>query len=143
MQRPQSIVNFERCYLGSVALGLIATALNWSHMQSLVAVQQSTAMVGRWYAPTLIVVSLIINLLLWYFAARRGSVVAKWIVVVLFAFACLGIVTGFAMHTNPPGIAGVISVVVFVLEAIAVWLLFKPDAKAWFGEPAPATDVLD
>lgn len=143
MTRPQSIVNFERCYLGAVLLGFIATALNWKHMQAKVAVQQTEAMIGAWYMPTILAISLLINLLLWYFAARRGSKVAKWIVVVFFVLACFGTAMNIARHNYAPGIAGVVSVAVFVLNAIAVWLLFRPDAKAWFGEPATPAEVID
>jgi len=135
MQRPTSIVNFERCYLGSVVVGLIASLFNWHDAQSLVAVQRANQMIGSWYMPAMLAVGIVIELLLWYFVARRGSTVAKWIVVVFFVFSCFGLVTGLAGHRYPTGIAGVLSIVGFVLDAIAVWLLFKPDAKAWFGEP--------
>lgn len=33
------------------------------------------------------------------------------------------------------------SVVAFVLNAVAVWLLFQPDARAWFGETVERGDV--
>jgi len=135
MQRPSSIVNFERCYLGAVVVGLIASLLNWQHMESLVSVQRANAMIGSWYMPAAVIVGVLIPVVLWYFVARRASTVAKWIVVVLFVFSCFGLVTGLAGHTYPTGIAGVLSIIAFVLDAIAVWMLFKPDAKAWFGEP--------
>ena len=141
MTRPPSIVNFERCYRGGVLLGWIATALNWKHMQDKVAVQQTEAMVGAWYMPTILAISLLVNLLLWYFAARRGSKVAKWIIVVFFVLACFGVAMNMARHDFPPGLAGVASVAAFVINAIAVWLLFRPDAKAWFGEDAAASEV--
>ena len=37
MERPQSIITFERCYLGAVALGLANNALNWTNMQEQMA----------------------------------------------------------------------------------------------------------
>jgi hypothetical protein len=135
MQRPVSIVNFERCYLGGVAVGLIASLMNWHNMQSLVAVQRANAMIGSWYLPTTLAIGVLIPVILWYFAARRASTVAKWIIVIFFAFSCIGLLMGIAGHNYPPGFAGFLSVAAFVLNAIAVWLLFRPDAKAWFGEP--------
>ena len=134
MQRPISIVNFERCYLGAWLLGLISTVLNWNTMEQMTATRQAEAQFGTWYMPAVTAIGLIISLILWYFIARRGSAIAKWILVVLFAFGVIGFVMGLAMHTMPAGLLGIVSVVSFVLQAIAVWLLFRPDTKPWFGE---------
>ncbi|MGN6375286.1 MAG: hypothetical protein ACTHMG_06995 [Sphingomonas sp.] len=135
MERPVSIINFERCYLGAIAVGLVGSIVNWSHTQSMVQVQRAQQMIGTWYLPTILAMGIIVPLLLWYFAARRASSVAKWIIVVFFGFSCLGVLVGMAGHTYPPGLAGVLGIAAFVLNAIAVALLFKSDARVWFGEP--------
>jgi len=35
-----------------------------------------------------------------------------------------------------PGLSGALGIVGLVLNGIAVWQLFRPDARAWFGESA-------
>jgi len=137
MERPKSIVNFERCYLGAVLVGLINVALNWSAMQETTQVRQANAMMGN-ASTTIMAASMIFGLvisgLLWFFTARKGSVVAKWIVVVFFAFSILSLLSGFAMHTYVSTLQMVLTLVGFALNAAAVWMLFQPDTRPWFGE---------
>ncbi len=141
MTRPPSIVNFERCYLGALLVAAVNSALNWQRMMAVPAVAQAQVAIGSWYVPVTTALGYLIPLILWYFAARRASVVAKWIVVVLFGLGVLGLAAGLAMGTMSAGLGGVLSVVSFVLNAVAVWLLFRPDARAWFGETAAADDL--
>lgn len=127
--RPQSIVNFERIYILSIILSIVAAFVGWDTMMANPAVQR--------FGPNFVwiteAVSLIIMLLLLYFIARRASVVAKWIFVILFL---LGLI-GFLMQLGTlfqTGILGIIQIVQIVLQAIAVYLLFRPDARAWFAD---------
>jgi hypothetical protein len=141
MTRPPSIVNFERCYLGALLIGAVNAALNWERMMAMPAVQQARVTIGEWYLPATTALGYLIPLVLWYFAARRASVVAKWVIVVLFGLGVLGLLAGLALGTMASDLGGVLSVVAFVLNAIAVFLLFKPDARAWFGERTGREDV--
>ncbi|HEU0044429.1 hypothetical protein [Sphingomonas sp.] len=134
MQRPPSMINFERYYLGALAIGLINTALSWSTYLRVPAIIQAQAAIGSWYLPTVTAIGFLIPLALWYFTARRGSVVAKWFITVFFGFGVLSLLISLGMGSFPSTIAAVLSVVALVLNALAVWMLFKPDAKAWFGE---------
>lgn len=144
MVRPVSIVWFERCYLGALVVGLLNTALTWNATMAKMAENPGAAQMGASFGPaTVIVGSLIgvaITLVLWYFAARKRANVARWIITVFFVLSVL--MLGFAalMHTFPQGIAGVLGVAGFVLNAIAVWQLFRPDAEAWF-ENKPSLDT--
>lgn len=141
MPRPVSIVWFERCYLGALVIGLLNAVLRWPEMMAAAANQPNADQLGASFVPTVLIVSLLagfgISLLLWYFAARRGAVVAKWIITIFFVIGLLSI--GFSVVTGsfPTGIGGVIAVVVEVLQAIAVWQLFRPDAEAWFDKRQP------
>ncbi|HVF92826.1 MAG TPA: hypothetical protein VM900_00775 [Sphingomonas sp.] len=134
MIRPPSIVKFEYCYLGAWALGLINTAINWSRYQQMAQVQQANAAVGSWYLPTIIGVGILIPLILWYFVARRASVIAKWIVVVFAALAVSGAVFTLLVASFATGIGAMLALGGYALQVAAAWLLFRPDAKAWFGE---------
>lgn len=141
MVRPVSIVWFERCYLGALVIGLINTALRWPEMMAAGANQPNAGQLPANFVPMVAGISLVlglgISLLLWYFAARRRAVVAKWIIAIFFVIGLLSI--GFTVMTGtfPKGLAGVIGVVVEVLQAIAVWQLFRPDAEAWFDNKHP------
>lgn len=138
MIRPISIVWFERCYLGCVVLGVINTAVAWNTTVAKMAENPATAQFGPSFVPNMliggVVLSVLVSLLLWYFTARKGSVVTKWIITVLFVLGILGLVMGLVQHSLPPGPTAVLTIVAWVLDAIAVWQLFRPDTRAWFGE---------
>ena len=84
--RPESIVNFERFYLGALGVGLVNTALSWGATQEMLASDPAlgAAGFGTGFFVSVLGLGLIIPLLLWYFIARRGSNIAKWILTVLF-----------------------------------------------------------
>lgn len=132
--RPKSIDQFAWVYAAVIGAGLVSTALSWNDMLAQVSVQQ---MIARFGAATVYVVAgigLTIQLLLWYFIARRGSVIAKWIFVILTVFAILtGVWSLFTADAASTAIA-VIGVATLVLQAVALWLVFRPDTRAWFGE---------
>jgi hypothetical protein len=131
MGRPQSIIGFERCFLGGIAVGLINSAMSWSAIQSQLDRTPGADLLPGGFMIGTIAVGLIINLLLWYFAARRRAVVAKWIIVAFFGLGLLGIVRVVFSGIVAPTM-NVFAVVGLILQAIAVWMLFRPDAKAWF-----------
>ncbi|WP_174293053.1 hypothetical protein [Sphingomonas bacterium] len=135
MLRPQSIITFERCYLGAWLIGLVNLALTWNGRLAL-ADANAAATIGAGTVSTIalvgVVVGGIITLTLWWFVARQASVVAKWIVVVFFGLGVLGFLASIGRGTMLPGIGGVLTVVSWVLQAVAVFMLFRPDANAWF-----------
>lgn len=136
MERPESIVWFERCYLGAVALGLVNFALSWNDVMAKTAANPGLERLGPSFLPTMMIgimaITLCINLLLWYFVARKGAVVAKWIVVIFFGINVLDVVLSIPRGSLPVGLSGILTIIALVLHAIAVWQLFKPDAEEWF-----------
>ncbi|MDO7841050.1 hypothetical protein [Sphingomonas immobilis] len=141
MERPVSIVWFERCYLGALVLGVLNTALSWNTLMAQMAAQPNADKFGAGFGATVMIISLAIgvgiSLLLWFLAARKHSVVAKWIITVFFVLGVLGLLFQIIGKTFPSGIAGVVTVVAWVLNLIAVYQLFKPDTEVWFGEKKP------
>jgi hypothetical protein len=130
--RPRSIVLFERLYLGAWALGLLNTVLNWSEtMRKLDAagVEASPALL---YGST--AVGLLIPLILWYFIARQGSTIAKWLLVVLFVIGLASLALAAITGRLPSGLPGIVAITASVMQAVAIWCLFRPDAWPWFGE---------
>lgn len=134
MVRPQSIVMFERCYLGYLAAGAINLALHWPIYAASATVRRAALTIGEWYFPAATLVGLAVPLLLWYFAARRASVIAKWVIVVFFALNLLGFSASVVLRTGPTALAAILSLIASLLYAIAVWMLFRPQSREWFGE---------
>ena len=130
--RPASIVNFERLYLGAIALGVVNTFLSWDRSLALLRAQPVQFGPGFLIATTTI--GLAIQLLLWFFIARRASAVAKWILVVLVALGVIALAVSLARNPMIDGVAGIIGLITYALQIAALWMLFRPDARAWFDE---------
>lgn len=139
--RPRSIILFERIFGFTILLGIVAGIWAWVNVSSMLppgSPPQAAAMMPAIMAGSLIG-GLIINLLLLYFIARKGAEVAKWIFILFFALGLLGVVRGLVGTTAQVApLTHVLSVVQILIEAYCVWLLFRPDAVAWFkGERSP------
>ena len=130
--RPKSIELFEKVYLGSLALGLVNTVVNWGQLvASAEKAGAGAASVGSGIMIGSIVGGMAISLLLWFFIARRASNVAKWIFVVLTAIGIFGVLTSLISPDAPKGAAMIGGVIATALQVYAAWLLFRPDAAAW------------
>lgn len=132
MERPASIARFEQFYGAAVVVGLAGTAIAWNLPTTIAAREKigDSLFIGS------IAIGLIIPLLLWYFIARRGSPIAKWIFVVLTAIGVIGTlysVTALSTGLVMPVQFG-ISVLGTLLQAVAGVMLFRPDANAWFND---------
>jgi hypothetical protein len=144
--RPVSIVWFERIYLFSIALGLLSTMMNWSVIIAAAQAAPNAAQLpGSIPAFSLIVIafSIGINLLIWYFIARRGSNVARWIFTAFFVFGLLVMPSSLS---NPLYGPGLVAMAVFntLLQVAALVCLFRPDARDWFKRRKPVdTNVFD
>lgn len=142
--RPVSIQRFELAYLGSILVWAVNAALGWQIQKDAIDARFA-AMPGMasWGLPLLIgitAIAAIVPLLLWYFVARRGSVVAKWIVVALFVLSVAALPMTLAGFRTTGLLPAALNLVIFLLNAVAVWMLFRPDARAWFGAPAVPAD---
>ncbi|KQN26577.1 hypothetical protein ASE86_10860 [Sphingomonas sp. Leaf33] len=135
MIRPKSIQQFEILYLVAFLLGLVSTWQSWSAQSTMLANS-----VGRDSGPMLsyaaIALRAAVALALWYFVARKRSVIAKWIVAacalwgaILLVMVVLGLLSG----ATAPAI-GVVAILQNLLYIAAAGMLFRPDARGWFGE---------
>lgn len=135
--RPPSIVTFERVVLFSIVLGIVNAFFTWDRIDA----QVSETGVGGGTLIGIQAVTIALYLLLIWFISRHGSSVAKWIYVVL---AGLGLVVGLAGigETLALGaISAVMTAVQYILTIASIWLLFRPDAKAWFAEGRGGPDA--
>ena len=142
MPRPPSILLFERLYLAALIVSIVAAALNWSGDLAAVMANPSVAQMkgaGR-VAPT---VYLFLRIAIWagwvlllYLVARKGSTVAKWLVVIaaVLLLAVDGVPTLLAMLGGPlAGWSATATVVETALVVSAAAVLFRRDARPWFG----------
>lgn len=131
--RPQSIVWFERLYLAAFALMVVNTILSWdANAAALAANGTARDIPGYQYWTTGI--GLLIPPLLWFFIARRGSAVAKWILLVLVVIGLIGV--GYIVTSGRAtfGLRGLLGYAAMALQVAAAAMLFRPDADAWFGK---------
>ena len=136
--RPKSIVNFERLVLLYLAVGLLYAYLVWD--QTMASVQAQGAALGSGTIITIQAITVALYLLLVWFICRKGSPVAKWIYVVLgvlgLALGLIGIQQTISQGTLPL----ILSVVQYALILVTIWLLFRPDSKAWFSDGRGGAD---
>ncbi|NML04439.1 hypothetical protein [Sphingomonas sp. G-3-2-10] len=133
--RPNSIVQFERLFLVQFAINIVVQALTWTSSVAALArrakVAEPEAML---YLAVFVAVVLLLQLALWYFAARRRSVIAKWILSIWFVLGTAQL----ALQTFQLGfsfsVPSLLSWAGFLIYAWAVSYLFKPDADEWFAK---------
>jgi hypothetical protein len=132
MNRPASIVLFEKLYLVVIVIGIVGVGLSWNSLSAMAGNQPG---VPESAAQGILIGALafgfLVPLLLLYFIARRASNVAKWIFVVLTAFSVYSFITTISNPAVPKGVLLAINAVNLLLTLYCAWLLFKPDAKAW------------
>jgi hypothetical protein len=130
--RPQSIVNFARIVLLSLAIGILATWLSWDKLQAAVAATGS----GMGTNTILIIqgITIALYLLLIWFIYAKGSPVAKWIYVVLCVLGLVIGAFGFRQTMAYGTVPAILAAIQYLLAIVSLWLLFRPDSKAWFAE---------
>lgn len=131
--RPQSIELFEKVYLASIAIGLVAVAVGWRVLTAESQARMATASAGT--VQGILIGSMVlvfgISLLLWFLIARKASNVAKWILVVLAASGVYSLLKEIVFSTVPKDLDFALNTASTLLGLYAVWLLFRPDAAAW------------
>ena len=128
--RPQSIVMFDRLFLGSLAVSAASVAISWDQMSRALANEPGVAEVGlgSGFLAGLVAVGFAISLLLWFLVSRKASNAAKWILVVL---AALSLISLPGMLGGPWDLTAILGIVSYVLEIAALGFLFRADAVAW------------
>ncbi len=130
--QPESIRKFTLFYLGALIVSLVGTFVGYDVLMAQIEAQSAATGLAMGSGSIIagIVLNVAITLLLWYLVARKGFVIAKWIIVLFFLFTLVTSISGvfaggLAVHEG----LGLLSI---VLTAAAVYFMFQPDAKAWF-----------
>lgn len=150
--RPESIRQFEYFYLGSIGLAVANLLFQVSQMGTaslglgalggLGEAGSGTMLLAGSVIAVSILVAAVIPLVLWYFAARKASPVAKWLIVVLGAFGAvrlllilfmLGVlVVSRAPTPDAMWLTMVIGFLTELLHMAAIAFLFFADSREWF-----------
>lgn len=128
--RPNSIVQFDRFYLGSLVLAVINSA--FSMKDTLSDPRIASSGLGLGFVVGVQVFSFALILLLWFFISRNASNVAKWILTVLTVGGVLMTIPSLPTLAGRGLLSTAAVVVITGLQIVAVVYLFRPDAKAWF-----------
>ena len=123
MEMPKSIKLFEQLFLGSLALGVIQSALMSNEMDL-----SGGAAYGVAGFQVLLFIILGALVLL---TSRKKSVICKWINTVFFVLGMVMFIPNLAIFIEQ-GVMGVIGAVQLLMQAYAIYLLFDADSKAWF-----------
>ncbi len=139
--RPRSMILYERVY-GVKILFAAALAL-WvqTHLSLLPAGVLARLSPGQIAAGTM--VSLLVDVALLYWVARRAMRIARDITLLLFLCATLITVYGLAVGTPLTDPRHILSLILFAIRAGAMALLLSPESRRWFREMnAPAEPTL-
>ena len=136
MTKPASIKKFDYLYIGSVVIGLIGLIIGWDSLVALMDAEfaaQGLDPEGSFSTTTIIAgfaFGTAISLALWFLISVLRIEFVKWILVLFTVWGVFSLVvglatTGFAVNQ----ISGIIST---IMSVAAIYMLFQPDAKAWF-----------
>ncbi|MDE1468063.1 hypothetical protein [Aurantiacibacter sp. D1-12] len=132
--RPDSIRKFDLFFLASVAMGAVSSFLSHDAQVAALTAQWEPLGMGDSSSAFVVgssIVGILVNMLLWYLASRKRQSWVKWVLVVFVAFMLFGVVSALGSGFGSLSIAGLITL---LLRGIAVYFLFRPDAKEWFAE---------
>ena len=130
--RPESIRKFDLFYLAAIAIGIASSLLNFE--QVVAGMEQQLAASGLNMDATGMVIGsnalgIGVSLILWFFASRMRQGWVKWVLLLLLMIQAASIPGALTMGV---GTLSITMLIVVLLKAIAIWFLFRPDAKEWF-----------
>ena len=132
--RPKSIALFEGLSLVAVALAALAAFLTFGGSVQGASARASAGSLE--IASTII--GIVLSLVLVLLTSRRRSNVAKWVLVLLVAVSVVMTVPQLGAVLSS-GLIGIVHIASIVLQAVAVFFLFTPEARAWLaGRGTPA-----
>lgn len=126
--RPKALRTFERFYLCSIA----ASAISF-----LISPPIANEKLSAFAIYTILLIILSLFVLLCLMVARIGSRIAKWILVGNFILTVLQL-----FRTQQPALpdyAMAFPIASIALQGIAIWFLFKPEARNWKSEKSHKT----
>lgn len=133
MERPKSIVAFERAFWTSFAVGLFGGILSWNDVLAVYQREPSIAAMG--FGSGLLIAmwgtSFAFQLFFWYLIARKRSNVVRWVYVVLAGIGIISTLATMNDQAMPGGVSKIFSLASSAVTVLAIFFLFRPDASDW------------
>jgi len=126
---PKHIKYFEWTWLGSLAIGIIVSALSYSEMvpdELEVFVEVFAGFILFFYFFIFGIILLLILLI-----SRKRNNIAKWILVVMFGFGIVMYIPQLAFLFNI-GFVGVLSSLQLLAQCVGLYFLFTEESREWF-----------
>lgn len=140
MARPSSIVNFERYWGGYAVLTLLGIVLQWSRITAELSTAAGPQAIGAGAGNVVLAIAVLIyaGLLFGalYLVVRRGSNIGRVLVTAWLGWNLFSYVRGVSGDRFQPDLPHLLGLAALLLQAIAVAMLFRADARAWFGDRA-------
>lgn len=128
---------FERVFLFQAVVSILPFVLNYSQLrQREIQSGNPSVMPGIEIA-----VSILVDFFLWYFIARRASVSAKWIMVVMSVLALAALPSEYAEGREIGLAYSVPSALGYLGWFAALAFLFRADARLWLGSRGAVAPV--
>jgi hypothetical protein len=139
MTKPDSIIFFDRLFLGALVLGALNFMFAWSDTSAKLASSPEFAATGfgTGFLIASFAVGMIINLIIWYFISARASKIAKWILTAFFVIGLISMLSNLNNPLGPQGISLGVAFVITIIQAAAIYMLFRPDSLASFNRKPP------
>lgn len=125
MEMPKSIITFERVFLFTVFLGLIniivTSKIDFTNLDFFIQLGSQSL--------TFIILTFLV-----FLTSRKKSVIAKWIITLMFMLGLIMMSLFFNQIADQGlGIMEILQMLLqVILQAYGVYLLFTKDSKAWF-----------
>ena len=135
--RPKSIRQFEWLFLLQAAATILAIMVNYTLLRQR-AIDVGASPTGPIAG---VLLTLIVDVPLWFFITRRASNFSRWVMVVLSVLTIVGLPGGLASANQ----IGISYAVLFGLGIVgwfaALALLFRPDASAWLKSRGKSPEI--
>ena len=127
---PKHIKYFERIMLGTLALTLVLTAITGSEFFAIeTGAAESVALRGTMFVGVVSFVFALV-LALVFLTSRKRSRIAKWALVVMFAFGVSSYFQEFPTSFDS-WFAGIFSTIQVLAQFVALYLLFTKESRDW------------
>lgn len=136
--RPQAVIRFERLYLAGVGVWLVAAGLKLSTASQSGGINLPFVMLA-------LALIMAINWFFWFFIARRGSNIVRWLFCVAIVFSLVSLPDVWANDLQGGLACAILSLLVVILQTAALLMLCGKDANLWLSHkgriPESMSDV--
>lgn len=133
--KPRSIVRFEWLYLAGVAAWLVAAMVKFSVV----------GIPSRPPLPFIVLgLALVVALqaFIWFFIARRGSNLVRWLLCVFVVFALLGLPDSWAKGLQIGMVYAALSISPTILQTAALLMLYGKGARLWLSHKGRIPEIV-